>query len=829
MENGMLETRAEKLNIKFYGAWYEDLHQLGNAQLEAHWLDHGFNEGRAPNPIALSQRMFWPISDQEWGVALETIKSDKAETRSRLIQFVQAKLIGVSRSERNQRLTSVDFDIAFYKSWYPDLVNLSDEQLEKHWHENGRNKDRFGSFRSMVEAEGIEADELPVGFNEVGYIELNDQVARLRESNLYKLAYHYLIIGKSRGYSYYFDPFFYKAFYDDISSSQKATDLLEHFKKFGPKEKRHPNLEIYLESKSGRSLMAHFNSKFSVNEILGWNPHLQEVDLTQIISRVIKSAGAERTRLFELDINNATFYSDYGIILMNSGDPVNALKAFHTSLSFHPVVASFEYLGLLYGQQEKRELAHEFLKEALKRGSKRIDVIDSYLASSHGQTDFQEISEVVQSSPTYKAMDQIRIVAQRLWEKVNAENKVLATKNERSKIQANTAEYAQKVREQFSNYYRRFSMDHEIKTHLNLKRVLLIGDEFIPQCIRYRIEQKESQLKKAGMAVERIAWNESNENLLDSLLRSDIIIFYRCPAFPGLLHIVEKAKLLGKLCIYEIDDLIFSSEFPPPIQTYGALIDSDHYTELVRSFWLYAEMAKACHFALGSTQTISDQLANLVSFKRGIVHRNALDAHSLIRSKTHSNNKSTIDLFYGSATLAHNSDFTENLLPVLIDLLSKYQNVRLVIVGHLALGNLMSERLIHRVKMLPYISDTGTYLEVLGQSDINLAVLERSQITDAKSEIKWMEAGALGIPSVVSATANYFDVIQDGQTGFIAETKDQWATKLSALIESSELRNQIGAQAKEYILKNYSEEVMSKKIHETIMNFVSEFEQATHE
>jgi len=826
MGNEKLETLVKNLHTKFYGIWYEDLHHLDDVQLMDHWANYGKMEGRSPNPTELSQRMHWPVSGDEWEGGLESLSSERDIARKQLIEFIQLRLIGGTKRERNPKLKDVLFDRSFYKNWYPDLSSLSDEQLEKHWQENGKSEGRFGCFRAMLAAENLEADDVPAGFDDDGYIGLNKQVGKLKERNFYSLAYHYLINGRVLGYSYYFDPFFYRSFYDDLNPTWSASDLLGHYIKYGTNEKRFPNLEAYLEAKSGVRLLAHFNAKLNAENILVWNPHLQEGDLTHILSQLIKAAGTQRTRIFFEDAQNALFYADFGAILMQNGEHDNALKAFYTSLSFSCEVTPYELLGLIYGQQKRTELTQEVSREAIRLGSKRIDVLDCYLSSNDANIDFSKINEVISYVPNYKGLEKIRLICERLWNKTNAKNKVLATRNDRESIKSNTTNYALEVRKEFSHFFRRFSTNNEVKVQLSLKRVLIVGDEFIAQCVRYRIEQKAAQLNKAGFLVERIGWDKKLSEIERCILLSDIIIFYRCPAIPSVLEVMEKAKALGKLCIYEMDDLIFSSAYPPPIETYGAYVDADQYTELCRSFWLYGEAAKACHFAIGSTRTIVDLLDDLVLYKKGFIHRNALDQYSFIRAKKHTNEKKSVDLFYGSATFAHNSDFTSELLPVVIGLMNKYDNIRLIIVGHLELGNLLPNNLRNRVKLLPYISDTGTYLELLSQSDINLAILEKSNITDAKSEIKWMEAGALGIPSVVSATSNYCDVIEEGETGFIADSKEQWSSKLSALIESAELRNSVGLNALNYIVSNYSEEAMSRNINEIIRECVSEFYKA---
>jgi len=42
--------------------------------------------------------------------------------------------------------------------------------------------------------------------------------------------------------------------------------------------------------------------------------------------------------------------------------------------------------------------------------------------------------------------------------------------------------------------------------------------------------------------------------------------------------------------------------------------------------------------------------------------------------------------------------------------------------------------------------------------DINLSVLKPGVISDCKSEIKWLEAAMLGIPSIVSATQTHTEL-----------------------------------------------------------------------
>ena len=70
----------------------------------------------------------------------------------------------------------------------------------------------------------------------------------------------------------------------------------------------------------------------------------------------------------------------------------------------------------------------------------------------------------------------------------------------------------------------------------------------------------------------------------------------------------------------------------------------------------------------------------------------------------------------------------------------------------------------------------------------------------------------LGIPSVASPVGINAEVIQDGSNGFLASNEEQWLEKLSRLIDSAELRRQLGAAGRQTIEQKYSAAVWAPKI-----------------
>ncbi len=66
--------------------------------------------------------------------------------------------------------------------------------------------------------------------------------------------------------------------------------------------------------------------------------------------------------------------------------------------------------------------------------------------------------------------------------------------------------------------------------------------------------------------------------------------------------------------------------------------------------------------------------------------------------------------------------------------------------------------------------------------DIALAPLEMGNLfCRAKSEIKFVEAGSLGIPFVASRIDPFMDAITEGEDGLLAGNEAEWTEALSSL------------------------------------------------
>ena len=86
--------------------------------------------------------------------------------------------------------------------------------------------------------------------------------------------------------------------------------------------------------------------------------------------------------------------------------------------------------------------------------------------------------------------------------------------------------------------------------------------------------------------------------------------------------------------------------------------------------------------------------------------------------------------------------------------------VKLMIVGHLRLDDAF-EPFRNRIISVDWVPDVKSLLVAFGKPIFRIAALAAYATTDAKSEIKWLEAAVMGIPSVVSNTARYHEVLEE--------------------------------------------------------------------
>lgn len=102
----------------------------------------------------------------------------------------------------------------------------------------------------------------------------------------------------------------------------------------------------------------------------------------------------------------------------------------------------------------------------------------------------------------------------------------------------------------------------------------------------------------------------------------------------------------------------------------------------------------------------------------------------------------------------------------------------------------------HRGLVIPFTS-LDVYPAAMTSFDVAIAPTWDSGFFRGKSDLRWLEAGALGVPIV--ADPKVYPAIEHGVTGYHAATAGEAADLLVHLIDNEEERLEVGANAKRYV------------------------------
>jgi glycosyltransferase involved in cell wall biosynthesis len=101
------------------------------------------------------------------------------------------------------------------------------------------------------------------------------------------------------------------------------------------------------------------------------------------------------------------------------------------------------------------------------------------------------------------------------------------------------------------------------------------------------------------------------------------------------------------------------------------------------------------------------------------------------------------------------------------------------------------------------------YPAAMTHMNVALAPAGQNNFFRGKSDLRWLEAGALGIPLV--ADPMVYPEIEHGVTGFHAHSPEEVRELLLTLVDDPDLRARVGAAAKAYVSEHRSAQVAARQ------------------
>ncbi|WP_182111771.1 glycosyltransferase [Actinotalea sp. JY-7876] len=313
--------------------------------------------------------------------------------------------------------------------------------------------------------------------------------------------------------------------------------------------------------------------------------------------------------------------------------------------------------------------------------------------------------------------------------------------------------------------------------------------------LRYRGHLPAEALRLHGVHADVRHYRDPS--IVDLAAEADAVVLYRVPATSQVVDLVAgvRARPRPVPVLFDIDDLIFDPDLRG--QVHGLDVLSQDEQELWwRGVARYRTTMELCDAYVGSTEELcahATRTTGLTAFRfaNGVGADLArLSEREIARDRT----PGPLRIGYFSGTNTHDADWAV-IEPAVVEVLAAHPGVELWLGGFLTTGPALEPfaARVRRLPMLPWTELPGR----LRQVDVNLAPLVLgSRFNEAKSAIKWLEAALTETPTVASPTQPFAEAIEDGRTGILASTHEEWVDGLTRLLDDALLRRRIGAAAR---------------------------------
>ena len=269
----------------------------------------------------------------------------------------------------------------------------------------------------------------------------------------------------------------------------------------------------------------------------------------------------------------------------------------------------------------------------------------------------------------------------------------------------------------------------------------------------------------------------------------DVIIIGMLHIPPGMQTLQAIREMYGKPVVMEIDDNILSCpEYNPAAGTYGP-------NNNVRKITI--QQMRESDAMVVSTPYLKEIYSE---FNDHIyVVPNAID-FELWGKAQRKRNKGRLTIgWVGGAN--HNDDLLI-IGPAIEYLTAKYPHVEFVF-GHGMHPNFRGKKGVRWIQEFVRIDKYPKAVAKMG-FDIGVAPLVDNAFNRAKSNLRWLEYSALGIPTVASNVGHFKETIEHGKTGLLCEGAGDFIGHLEMLIKDTAKRKELAKNAKAEVFKNWN-------------------------
>ncbi len=359
-----------------------------------------------------------------------------------------------------------------------------------------------------------------------------------------------------------------------------------------------------------------------------------------------------------------------------------------------------------------------------------------------------------------------------------------------------------------------------LRRHDGKKKVVYIKNEFDNSTFRYRCYNFGQALRDSAEFVVTAFLCDEIAQVLPHADDISILVLQRTLWTPEVQSLLNFANRRRIPVVFDMDDLYYRPDFIPTFlnHVHNTVRQFNQREFLAHIGWAtsYDLVARQCRLFLTTTEYLADRLrqdygAEVFVIPNFMNHEQLAESEAVLQTRRERPERFQIGYFSG--TPSHARDFAV-AADGIARLMREHKDVDLKIVGFMELPASLRDfhrqgRIITR-KLVPY----QALPYEIGTADLNLIPLTPICFNDAKSELKFFEAGAVRVASCLSPSDVYRRCAVDGEDCLYC-TPDGWYRALERLYSDKPLRDRLAQAAYEKSLRRYTPEANAAAIEAT--------------
>ena len=347
-----------------------------------------------------------------------------------------------------------------------------------------------------------------------------------------------------------------------------------------------------------------------------------------------------------------------------------------------------------------------------------------------------------------------------------------------------------------------------------LRRIMfVVGEPGSPGSI-YRCMRNAAACRAAGYEADVVDFWEVSS---DKLAAADLLVIWRALHTNQIDTMIKDARQAGTRIAFDIDDLMVKPELARIEIIDGIRTTGGAELDVQNLFAAMHRTMRKADFCIATTETLARHLRD----QHDVVHvlPNSFGADTVRtaryarRRRLEGGEDGLIRLGYAGGTRTHQKDFA-TIARAVAHVLEQRPDTRLVLFREKT--NHRGLLLVEEFPELAILTDRIEWRDMvpldllpaeLARFDVSLCPLEQGNpFCESKSELKYFESALAGVCLVATPTEPFRNAIEDGVTGFLPATPEDWEPVLMGLVDNAPLRKRVAKNAYHDVLFRFGPE-----------------------